>query len=231
MRRKEEEERSRLSKKIMKKEVQATGLENLAKPKDSLKRGKTMLYLKKMFPHDKILQRMILNEFKKNKLLKYPEEYDVYDSEDEIDTYKRDELREPFNTVRKEGRALKISDLYKPLNEREKDIMEPFVKHLEQRYLDTNLKMEEEKQRKEREQKEDKKLERFIAGKVRGYLQMRKRRLYEKNPTLKQFLVQTYKEMQQNYKEATKRRFPNITYGYSKELKSNNFLFSKKLIF
>lgn len=225
MKRKEETERNELAKMVIKKEVKATGLERLAKPKDSLKRGKTMLYLQKMFPHDKILQKMILNEFKKNKLLKYPEEYDVYDSEDEIDTYKRDELREPFKTVRKEGRPLKISDLYKPLDEREKDIMEPFVKYLEQRYMDTNLKMEDEKQRKEREQKEDKKLDRFIAVKVRGYLQMRKRRLYEKTPTLKKFLIQTYKEMQQGYKESTQRRFPNVTYGYSKELKGKFLTF------
>lgn len=223
MRQREEQERSRLSKMVIRKEIKATGLENLAKPKDNLKRGKTMIFLKKVFPHDKILQKMIINEFKKNKLLKYPEEYDVYDSEDEMDTYQRDELREPFRTVRKEGRALKISDLSKPLNMREKEIMEPFQKYLEQRYLDSNLKLEEEKQKADKEQKEDKKLNRFIAVKVRGYLQMRKRRLYEKIPTLKKFLIQTYQEMQTQYKESTERRFPHITYGYSKRLKANSY--------
>jgi len=223
MKKKEDEEKAKLSKTVIKKEIKATGIEALAKPKDNLVRGKTLLFLKKMFPHDRILQKMLLNEFKKNKLLKYPEEYDIYDSDDEIDTYKRDELREPFKTVRKEGRALRVQDLSKPLNQREKEIMEPFEKYLEQKYLDNNLRLEDEQSQKQKEIKEDKQLDRFIAVQVRKYLQMRKRRLYEKIPTLKEFLIRTYHEMHTKHKESTERRFPHITYGYSKRLKKNSY--------
>ena len=218
-RKRAEEERAKLSKAVIKKEIKATGLDKLAKPKDKLMKGKTMLFLKKMFPNDRILQRMLLTEFKKNKLLKYPEEYDIYDSDDEMDTYKRDELREPFKTVLKRGKALQIKDLEKPFNEREKEITEPFRRYLEQKYLDASIMLRKEEQKKTNEESQDKQINRFIAVRVRKYLNMRKRRLYDKIPTLKEFLVQTYKEMHRTYKEATERRFPHITYGYSKRLK------------
>lgn len=225
MKKKYEDERAKLSKNVIKKEIKGTGIEALAKPKDNLQGGKTMMFLKKMFPNDKILRKMLLNEFRNNKLSKYPEEYDIYDSDEETDTYKRDELREPFKTVRKEGRALNVKDLSKPLHEREREIMEPFEKYLEQKYIDANMKLEGEKHTKEGQAKQDKRLDRFIAERVRRYLQMRKRRLYEKIPTLKEFLVNTYKDMHSLHKDSCERRFPHITYGYSKRLKrKGNYL-------
>jgi len=213
---KEEEERARLSKTVIRKEIKATGIEALAKPKDNLIRGKTLLFLKKMFPGDRILQKMLLNEFRKNKLLKYPEEYDIYDSDEEIETYKRNEVGKAF-------KSMNGQDLREALNKRERDIREPFEKYLEQKYLDNNLKLESEQSQKQREKKEDKQIDRFIAVQVRKYLQLRKRRLYEKIPTLKQFLTQTYNEMHKTHKDATERRFPHITYGYSKRLKKNSY--------
>lgn len=62
-------------------------------------------------------------------------------------------------------------------------------------------------------------VERFIAINVREFLKMRKRRLDGKVLTLKEFLVKVYKEMVKLHPECTKRRFPHITYGYSKRLK------------
>jgi hypothetical protein len=53
----------------------------LAKPKDKWKRGKKLIELQKKFPHDMVLQKMIKEEFKENRVFKYPEEYDVYDDE------------------------------------------------------------------------------------------------------------------------------------------------------
>lgn len=226
---KEEEEKARLAKTVIKKEIKGSGLEKLAKPKDNLQKGKTMLFLKKMFPNDRILQKMIINEFRKNKLLKYPEEYDVYDSDEEIETIRRDEQKEPFKTAAREGRLLQIKDFTKNITSREKDITKPFEKYLEQKYLDSNLRIEDEKNQKTREQREEKQLNRFIAGRVRRYLELRKRRLYEKIPTLKEFLIKTYKEMHTSYKSATERKFPHITYGYSKRLKSKLFLLDYRL--
>lgn len=56
-------------------------IEELAQPKDKWKRGKILLELKKKFPHDIVLERMIREEFKENRTFKYPEEYDLYDDE------------------------------------------------------------------------------------------------------------------------------------------------------
>lgn len=39
--------------------------------------------LKKKFPHDVVLERMIKEEFKENRVFKYPEEYDLYDNEED----------------------------------------------------------------------------------------------------------------------------------------------------
>ena len=56
----------------------------MAQPKDVLKVGKELLNLKKMYPKDPILTRMILDEFKSEcKLIKYANEYDNYDSDEE----------------------------------------------------------------------------------------------------------------------------------------------------
>jgi hypothetical protein len=39
-------------------------MDELSKPKDRLNVGKTLLNLKKMYPKDKILTKMIIDEFK-----------------------------------------------------------------------------------------------------------------------------------------------------------------------
>lgn len=56
-------------------------IKELAKPKDKWQRGKILLQLKKKFPHDIVLQKMIKEEFKENRVFRYPEEYDLYDEE------------------------------------------------------------------------------------------------------------------------------------------------------
>ncbi len=59
-------------------------LSKLANPKDVLKVGKELLNLKKMYPKDPILTKMILAEFQNEcKLVKYANEYDNYDSDEE----------------------------------------------------------------------------------------------------------------------------------------------------
>ena len=50
----------------------------LAKPKDKWKVGRKLLELQKAFPHDRVLERMVAEEFKSNQPFRAPEEYDVY---------------------------------------------------------------------------------------------------------------------------------------------------------
>jgi len=58
-------------------------LSKLAVPKDKWKVGKKLLELQKMFPHDRVLERMIKEEFSKNQMFRYPAEYDVFNKEED----------------------------------------------------------------------------------------------------------------------------------------------------
>jgi hypothetical protein len=56
---------------------------HLAKPKDKWKVGRELKALAKEFPHDRVIQRMVQEEFKTNQPFMYPEEYDVFDQGEE----------------------------------------------------------------------------------------------------------------------------------------------------
>lgn len=55
----------------------------LAKPKDKWKRLRILMDLKKQFRHDITLQKMIKEELKSNRVFKFPEEYDLYDDQED----------------------------------------------------------------------------------------------------------------------------------------------------
>ncbi len=209
-----------LKTKVLKGEVGKTHIDELAKPKDRLVVGKALMNMAKMFPDDKILKKLLIHEFHEKKLAKYPEEYDIYDSEEEKEIKCRDQPKEPYKTAAQEKRKfLTLSDLSKPQREREKEITEPFYAQLEKFYLETNKKHEKGKEDSKETERQDRLLDRFILKNVRDFLEMRKKRLEQKVSTLKEFLVRCYKEMKSLHPQATKRRFPHITYGYSKRLK------------
>lgn len=50
-----------------------------AVPKDKWKVGRQLKELQRQFPHDRVIQRMVEQEFKTNQTFAYPEEYDVRD--------------------------------------------------------------------------------------------------------------------------------------------------------
>ena len=58
-------------------------MKELAKPKDKWKVGKELMALQRQFPHDRVLQRMVKEEFKENQVFRYPEEYDIFRNADE----------------------------------------------------------------------------------------------------------------------------------------------------
>ena len=58
-------------------------MNELAKPNDKWKVGKKLIQLQKDFPHDRVLQRMVKEEFKANQTFRYPDEYDKFDQEEE----------------------------------------------------------------------------------------------------------------------------------------------------
>ena len=65
------------------KKIDRERLDKLAKPKDKWKLGKRLIELQKMFPHDRVLERMIKEEFSKNQQFRYPAEYDVYNKQED----------------------------------------------------------------------------------------------------------------------------------------------------
>ena len=69
-------------------------MNELAKPNDKWKVGKKLLELQKEFPHDRVLQRMVKEEFKANQTFRYPDEYDKFDQEEEK-KMKHIETKEP----------------------------------------------------------------------------------------------------------------------------------------
>ena len=67
------QEKAKLDKQVAKEK-----LEKLAKPKDKWKVGKKLLELQQQFPHDRVVQRMVKQEFQANQVFRYPEEYDKF---------------------------------------------------------------------------------------------------------------------------------------------------------
>lgn len=82
----EEKEQKRLEElaaKQKKAKLNKSRISELAKPNDKWKVGKKLIELQKQFPHDRVLQRMVKQEFASNQTFRYPEEYDKFNQEDE----------------------------------------------------------------------------------------------------------------------------------------------------
>ncbi|KRX08618.1 Cyclic nucleotide-binding protein [Pseudocohnilembus persalinus] len=228
--RREEEKIQQIQKNMDKK------FQKLAKPKDRLKLGKQMLILKQMFPKDKYLRNLILQEFRDTKLAKFPEEYDVYDSDEE-------------NMIKQRNQTLPVTNLKeldKPLNEKQIQIQELFKKFLEEQQLKKKQAIEKQRELTYTQKINDQKLESFLRQKAKEFIELRNQRLdqldednedeskdnlnddQKKNEkqafTLKKFLEKTYKEMiNSSHKEATNRNFPHYKWGQSKKLRQRSY--------
>lgn len=58
-------------------------MKKLAVPKDRWKVGRELLALQRLFPHDRVLERMVRVEFCETQAFRLPEEYDVFDKEED----------------------------------------------------------------------------------------------------------------------------------------------------
>lgn len=142
-----------------------------------------MKSLQEKFPHDRVLERMIKEEFRENKVFRYPDEYDVYDEEEE-------ELRKK--------KAVKTDNLY-TLYEKKKSKQQTVKDTLERWLIDDKGKERIAQKEKEEEKKKEQNMHGFVAKKVKEYLNMRKDRLKKKGPTENQYLSQTYQELKTAY--------------------------------
>ena len=89
-------------------------INQLAKPKDHHQKKKELLKLQKQFPHDRTLQKMVELEFQENRIFRYPEEYEVFNAEEQkaifmkskkMDTRDLADMKEAENTMRDKFRA------------------------------------------------------------------------------------------------------------------------------
>ena len=164
-----------------------------------------MLGLKDQFKYDNIIKKMIKNEFKDNKLFKFPEEYAIRDEEEQKDTLFKLNLNKE---IKKEPNNDKIKE----------QIEEAYDKYEEKKRNDEPIK--------QKKQMEKKALFDFIKNKVKEYYKnMAKRLIKDENgiESINLFLNNVYKEMSKKYKNATRLYFKHPrcevlkkTYKYKK---------------
>jgi len=99
-------------------------LNELAKPKDKWKRLRILMDLKKKFRHDITLEKMIKEELKDNRVFKFPEEYDLYDDqEDKLCKLmgERDDGKKNKEEKEKEyfGKARALREKFKALDDKD----------------------------------------------------------------------------------------------------------------
>ena len=199
-REKEEEEKRKITKE--KAEELQKRFEQLSKPKDKWKTGRVMLKLQDQFQYDNIIKKMIQNEFEDNKVFKFPEEYAIYDNEQEKKVLFKNSLNKTILTKSKR-------------DELEKKNLELMVKT-----NDNDIKQDMEQNRENRTiQEQDKKLEKYIKQMVIKYYKLMTKRLKSgKIEMISKFLNGMYQEMLSKHKEATHRRFRKIGYGTLKKV-------------
>ena len=180
-------------------------INELAQPKDKYKTGRVMLQLKDQFKYDNIIKKMIRNEFRDNKIFKFPEEYAVRDEDEQKDIFFKHDLDTSI---------------------REKNPEKKIEKEIEKAYDRYNSEKEERRPKINKANKQKKDLFDFIKKKVIEYFKRMESRLSNDKQGVESiniFLNNLYKEMSKNHREATKIYFkrPRLevlkkTYRYKK---------------
>ena len=135
---------------------------------------------------------MIQEEFKQNRVFKYPEEYDLYDDEeDRLCKYRG-----------KTGIVVKDIGAGKSLREKFKILDDQQLYYLKKEI--------NEKRKQERE------MEQFIVEHVMKYLDKKKKRLLGENETVRHFVSEAYHALVKIYPKLANDKFPHLTYGTKK---------------
>ena len=181
--------------------VKAKPLDELAKPKDKWKRGKKLLELKSIFSHDLVLQRMIKDEFKENRIFKFPEEYEIYDDEEE---FKR--KMDKKKVVKAEERKAIQEDK----EEKQKLAIDKFV-------VKENIRSEQIKMIEDNEKKTRKSFEAALKNEVIAYQEEAKNRLNKKREKgQKEIIADIYNRLHAQFPQLMDQLYPNPMYGIVK---------------
>ena len=192
-------EKQRRQKIIETKEEREKKYSQLAIPKDRYKTGRVMLRLKNKFKYDNIIKKMIYYEFKDNRPFKFAEEYAVRDEDEQEDII----FKHEFDKGKK--------DNFNQKQEKIKNQMLQTYKDYEQQELI-------ERPKKDKIEKENRKLFYFIKKKVKDYYKKMEDRL-EKNSIelISNYLNNMYKEMSKKHRNATRRLFKKTHYEVLKK--------------
>jgi hypothetical protein len=194
-------------------EVKAKPLEELAQPKDKWKRGKKLMELKNKFPHDLVLHRMIKDEFKENRVFKYPEEYEIYDDEEE---------------EKRKMPKYKVLDSHQR-NEKEKDIEEK-QKIMLEKFLFREDQREQQKKLFDRQKKEDtKSFNEAMKREVENYIEEAKQRLTKKREKgQRETLAEIYRRLRAAHQEIVDEKYPHPMYGLKKGSRAEQLSFPQQ---
>ena len=167
-------------KQIQKQETQKAS-ERLARPKERLKRGKTLVELNSKFPKDRILQQYLVDEFQNDKLIKRPLEYDNVDSEEE------DNIK--LRAAQSSRKSKKIADKNNKRSNsaggdkkdtpwltsvqkqylREQELMTRFAQLSKKYDMDKDIKMKEERDEDNKYNRQKKEFDEFLVQKAKQY--------------------------------------------------------------
>ncbi|KAL4498453.1 hypothetical protein ABPG72_013259 [Tetrahymena utriculariae] len=214
----EEEQRRKkyLQKKVFNKqfEPKKTPLEQLMLPKDKYKSGQVMLELHTKFPKDRILNEMIVQEFKQNRLNKYGLEYDVFDSDEEDQIKQRKTAEERITPEN-------VYMIYEQRIQEKIDDLSIIFRDRLDFYQSTNSEeirklIQEKKQINE----ENKKLLRHLNQAAKQFIEMRKDRKKktreQKQKGLNEFVSALFQQCEQQYKKVIEKQYPAFRYGLAK---------------
>ena len=170
-------------------------INKLAEPKDKYKTGRKMYEIYDKFKYDNIIKKMIKNEFKDNKIFKFPEEYAVRDEDEQKDILFKHDLEKGI----------------KPENiEEQKKHEEKIKQQIEEAYDNYEYVKDKYKPQREQKMEEKNKLFDFIKNKVKEYYKKMSKRLENGKDGIESiniFLNNMYKEMSRKHRNATRRYF------------------------
>lgn len=171
-------------------------MDSLSKPKDKWKVGKRLMELQREFPHDRVLERMIKEEFGKNQAFRYPAEYDVLSK-------KEDEKLKNFNDGAKQSQEASEYGSVK---------LEGFKNH------DKGV-LAASKRKQALEQRAKLAFEKDLVQLAQSYVVKASNRLTEEGNrvTLRQSLADIYQRLLKTHEAYVKANFRLLSYGQNEE--------------
>ena len=168
-------------------------INELSKPKDRLKIGKTLLKMKSRFPKDKILRDMIVDQFECERVAKKPLEYDNFDSDEEEHMklkhmmnraekpFIRDQAGDPDRLQKEEVRF----ELVK--KGKEKELLGKFNEMVKKYNVGKNDELKQRTDYKKLYKEQEQNLNNYIKKKVREYKKLVNDKMNHKIPTETEF--------------------------------------------